>query len=271
MYPSIDRYMDVLDEGVILFEDGKPSLFNPKAKLLSKGNIENIEDNPNIEFLVKDKKVWIFREKFKKPVSTKELEGIADKLSYIASDIVESFEEMEKIMEAIEESVTVINNVASFSSDIYNELRRDIEYVSKLYAESENINRIISLINEISEQTNLLALNAAIEAARAGEMGRGFAVVADEVRKLANKAMESTENIKKVLNEIRAKIKEISGYLEATSDKSKEQKDLAENAKVIIEKTKEKIEKISDSFKEIAYSIESHLNVVDDTVRSVGG
>jgi len=189
-------------------------------------------------------------------------------LNSISSEIVDSLEEIGTILETIEEGVKTINSVASFSSAIYEELKKDIEYVNRLYAESENINRIISFINEISEQTNLLALNAAIEAARAGEMGRGFAVVADEVRKLANKAMESTENIKKVLSDIRAKIKEISKYLESTSNKSKEQRDLAEDARIAIEKTKEKIEKISDSFREIAYSIESHLNVVDDTVRS---
>lgn len=60
---------------------------------------------------------------------------------------------------------------------------------------TNNIEEVISLIDEIAEQINLLALNATIEAARAGEAGKGFAVVANEVKNLASQTVQATEEI----------------------------------------------------------------------------
>ena len=130
-----------------------------------------------------------------------------------------AIEQVSASIEDIAERTRVNATDANEANRLVNETREDavrgneqmnemIHAMQEINESSENISKIIKVIDDIAFQTNILALNAAVEAARAGEHGKGFAVVAEEVRNLAGKsalaASETAEmiedSIKKVEN-----------------------------------------------------------------------
>lgn len=117
----------------------------------------------------------------------------------VSTSVRESVNEAEETILSSLELVDNLSNGAvittSKSKDVY-------DTSMNLNDKTEDIEKILDVINDITAQTNLLSLNAAIEAARAGEAGKGFSVVAEEVKKLADKSKEATGEIFEIISEL---------------------------------------------------------------------
>jgi methyl-accepting chemotaxis protein len=129
-----------------------------------------------------------------------------------ASEQASSLEETSSALEEMAAMTQTNAANAKQANDVSTETSRAAERgdntMKAINESSDQISKIIKVIEEIAFQTNLLALNAAVEAARAGEHGKGFAVVADEVRNLAQRAAQAA--------------RETTGLIENSVNKSKE-------------------------------------------------
>lgn len=92
------------------------------------------------------------------------------------------------------------------------------EIMQRINASSDEINKVVKVIDDIAFQINLLALNANVEAARAGKYGKGFAVVADEVRNLAVKSADSVKETTQMVEETVKNITEGTTAAKATAE-----------------------------------------------------
>ena len=128
------------------------------------------------------------------------------------------------------------------------EMKQMLGAIKDIAVASEDIQKIIKVIDDIAFQTNILALNAAVEAARAGNAGKGFAVVADEVRNLAQKSADAAKNTTELIGRSLQHVKngeELAANTDAAFD------EMANQTTQILDM----VEKIADSSRQQADAI----------------
>lgn len=141
--------------------------------------------------------------------------------------------------------------------------QRNINEIMELKQRSDEIAKVMGIINNIADQTKLIAFNAALEASSAGEAGKRFSVVAAEIRRLADNVTASTEEIEKKITEIQS----ASNRMVVASEKST--KGISEGMALfttmvdLLREILDKAQSTSDAAKQISLSTQQQKTATD--------
>lgn len=199
----------------------------------------------------------------------------AQLLSQGATEQAGSIEELSSAMEEIAENIKANAQHAGQATEKVEDVRTQIDAsnqhmndmlnaMTKIDQSSNEIEKIVKTIEDISFQTNILALNAAVEAARAGAAGKGFAVVADEVRNLAAKSAEAVKGTTQLINNSREQVEKGSVV---ANDTAKALQAVVKSMEAVSDNV-EQISKVSSQQSIKIEQVASHVNQISNVVQT---
>lgn len=173
--------------------------------------------------------------------------------------------------DSAKEGERIVSETVEGMNKIAEVVRSAASTVLELGRNSNKIEEIVQVINDIAEQTNLLALNAAIEAARAGEQGRGFAVVADEVRKLADRTTKATGEIGMMIKQIQKDTSAAVTSMQKGTENVEHGKVLAEKAGVSLKEITKSAEEVLTEVQKVTRASDEQTKAAEEIERSIQG
>lgn len=128
------------------------------------------------------------------------------------------------------------------------------DVINMLGKRTDDIGKILNVIDDVTDQTNLLALNAAILASKAGEHGKGFTIVADEIKNLAERTSVSTN--------------EIAGLIKSVQDMTKSSIKMAADGIHTVDKGLDLVKDAHQALKEIVDSSQASTQMAKSIQRA---
>ena len=197
-------------------------------------------------------------------------------ISETASAIGQITNAVQQQMARAEDATRIARDATSGTRSSAEIMSQTIQAMEAIQSSSQQINTIISVIDDIAFQTNLLALNAGVEAARAGESGKGFAVVAQEVRELAQRSAKAAKEISALLSKSTSEVEAGVSMVEKAGQALKAIGDHVEAINVqiaaMMKSTREESETLRDinnSVSQIEGMTQQNAAMVEETTASI--
>ncbi|GBO53196.1 methyl-accepting chemotaxis protein [Pseudanabaena sp. lw0831] len=205
----------------------------------------------------------------------------------LAEDAISQAQQLEEALQSVEQMTNSIQQVSSSAQQAANasiaaadnaetgsvaieqsvksilQLRLTVaetaKKVKRLGEASQQISKIVVLIDQIALKTNMLAVNASIEASLAGEEGRGFAVVAEEVGALAAQSAKAAKEIEILVETIQKETSEVVQAMEASTVQVVEGTNRVEDARKSLNQIVQVSRQVNQLFQEISIATTSQV------------
>lgn len=195
------------------------------------------------------------------------MEEIVQSVNQISADAMKTSQMTQQGLNAVQQGRQFLEQTLDSIEQIHQESTLSSQRIMDLSLKMVQIEDVVRIINYVTDHTKILAFNAAIETASAGEIGERFGVVATEIRQLAQHISDSTEEIKKIINDV----KKTAHASVITTEKELKQVNLAlktaNEAQVVFSDIHSTIEEASNAVNNISSAI-SQQRLVHEQVWS---
>lgn len=171
---------------------------------------------------------------------------VRNSISMITGVISQSAEQTDRTTRVIsEKGMVAVNETKNSMENIHLLTETLTGSMLKLDTGSQDIAKIVAVIEEIAKRTRLLSLNTSIIAAQAGEYGKSFLVVANEMKQLSDQTANHTMEIAGIIGSIQ------DGIGDAVK-KTRDASTLVEKGSLVVAHAGEALEEILEASQDSA-------------------